>query len=174
MSAVYFGGSRSLPSCPLVGQVVHAVFSSGQSIHVGCQRGADQQVVQAALAAGGQSFLVVFAVEAPLFVPAHVAQAFQAGAQLIFQAGGSAAPMRARYLLRSLAGLAGCSAAVFFWPGPGSLAVASHAVRLGRSVFAFGPMPSPIPYCAGAWVVGSFRGFSCWLWHPAAVQQSLF
>ena len=173
--AVYFGGSRSLSPAASIPLVVRAVLAAGQSIHVGCQSGADQQVIQSAMSVPCKaSFLVVFAQAPQAGAPSHVLAAKRAGHLVHFQAGGAVAPVPAQFLLRSLAGLAGCSAAVFFWPGHGSLAVSTHAVHAGQPVFAFGPCPQPVPGCSGSWVPGSFLGFSCWQWQPAAVQPALF
>ena len=169
--AVYFGGSRhwslSLGSIP---QVVQAVNASGQSVHVGCQLGADAHVVQCAL----PSSLVVFAV-APLWslAPAHVVKAFSFGARVVLGAGGSVAPMPARYLLRSIAAFQGCESAVFFSPGAGSLAVARECIKSGLPVFAFGEQPARVPSVAGQWVDAWFLGFNCWQW-SAPKQESLF
>jgi predicted Rossmann fold nucleotide-binding protein DprA/Smf involved in DNA uptake len=184
--SVHLGGSRSLSSSPIVGQVVRAVLASGQAVHVGCAVGADQQVVQAALAAGGQSFLVVFAVFSSSWLGAWsgsavgaVMAAAQAGASVSWLAGGGLQlPLVARLIRRSQAALAGCSASVFFLASPsssGSLAVAGHAVAAGQPVFAFCSfLPQAPRGQAGRWVSSSFMGFSCWLWQPVAVQQSLF
>jgi hypothetical protein len=169
MSSVYFGGSRNLPQSPLVGQVVSAVIASGASIHVGCQSGADQQVVEVAVP---QSSLFVFAV-APVLssCPWHVRVANGLGARVRVAAGGGlSVPIKARYLLRSKAAFAGCSAAVFFAPGAGSLAVAREAVKAGIPVFAFWVQaypPAPIPSTPGQWVHSSFAGFGCWQFQPA-------
>ena len=179
MSSVYFGGSRNLTaSSRLIGQVVQAVQAAGHSVHVGCQFGADQQVIAWSLLSGlPVSSLVVFAVSATLAnSPHHVQQAHYAGARLMLGAGGQSAPIPARYLLRSIAAFQGCSMAVFFEPGPGSLAVAREAVNQGLQVFAFGEQPAPIPSQAGAWVfnflvIGS-QAFQCWSWSSA--QLSLF
>jgi len=189
MSAIHFGGSRSLTPSPLVSQVVCAVLASGQAVHVGCAVGADQQVIQAALAAGGHSFLFVFAAFSQGGQGAWsgsavqaVSQAKQAGFLVHFLAGGSLAlPLRARLIRRSQVALHGCSASVFFLASPfspGSLAVAAHAACSGQPVFAFACGFSGAPVSlrgqAGQWVAASFLGFPCWQWHPAAVQQSMF
>lgn len=168
MSSVYFGGSRHLGHCPQLRQVVSSVVSSGQSIHVGCQLGADAQVSAWSLHLGAQSSLVVFAV-APAWqaAPRHVQLAQFSGAQVVFGAGGTNPPVKAQFLLRSIAAFQGCSQAVFFSPGPGSLAVAREAVAQGLPVFAFGELPAPIPQQAGQWVPGSFMGFACWQWSSA-------
>ena len=100
--SVYFGGSRHLPQSRVVAQVVQAVINSGCSVHVGCQSGADQQVVQTAMRA--PSFLVVFAVEALQAAPEHVQRAGRLGAQVVPLAGGSeSVHIKARFLLRSVA-----------------------------------------------------------------------
>jgi hypothetical protein len=176
MSSVYFGGSRNLPQSKLVPQVVQAVISSGSSVHVGCQFGADEQVALFAAFRHCLS-LVVFAVSPVLAqAPAHVQRCARAGAQVVLAAGGSAqVPVKARYLLRSKAAFAGCSAAVFFAPGSGSLAVAREAVKSGIPVFAFWVQaypPASIPSTPGQWVRSSFAGFGCWQFQPG--QSGLF
>ncbi len=204
--SIYLGGSRSLAPAPIVGQVVRAVLASGQSVHVGCALGADRQVIQAALGLGEPSSLVVFAAFArggPQSAPGawsgsavcSVYQAACAGASVRWLAGGAlAVPLVARLMRRSQAALAGCSASVFFQPGPGSLAVAGCAVAAGQPVFAFtssfnAPAPAAPRGCAGQWVRSFFHpvclpayqqgifprsGWACWRWAPSAVQQSLF
>lgn len=171
MSNVYFGGSRSLPAASpvssVLAQVVNSVVLAGHAVHVGCQFGADALVVHHCLA----SSLVVFAVSGAWGAPLHVHSALCAGAQVIFNAGGTRPPMVARYLLRSLAAAVGCECALFFQPGSGSLAVASRLIGQ-MPVYAFGPCPAGIPRQAGKWVVSSVFGFSCWQWSPA--QGELF
>jgi len=169
MPSVYFGGSRFLSSpSPLLAQVVAAVFKSGQSIHVGCQRGADAQVLFSCPRA---SSLVVFAVAPSLAkAPAHVKRVWLADARVVFSAGGFSALIKARYLLRSIAAFQSCESAVFFSPGSGSLAVARECVRSGLPVFAFGEMPAPIPESAGQWVASSFQFLPCWLWQSAQLS----
>jgi len=175
-SAVYFG-SRSLKyqgKNSVLHQVVSAVIASGHSVHVGCQFGADQEV---ALSACFRSFssLVVFAVSPSLaHTPAHVQRVAHAGSQVILSAGGTVAPIKARFLLRSIAAFQGCSQAVFFEPGAGSLAVAREAVAQGLQVFAFGTQPAPIPSQAGAWLPAVFHGFACWQWFVSVNQPALF
>lgn len=170
--SIYFGGSRSQP----ITQenhiaVIRAVALSGQSVHVGCQFGADQSVVSY-FGMFAPSSLVVFAV-APnkATAPRHVQQS---SGKIIFSAGGSVAPMPARYLLRSIAAFQGCESAVFFSPGAGSLAVARECVKSGLPVFAFQEQaPALIPSVAGQWAQSSFFGFSCWQWQ-APTQPALF
>jgi lauroyl/myristoyl acyltransferase len=95
-----------------------------------------------------------------------------AGGSVSWLAGGAfTLPLAARLIRRSQAALSSCSAAVFFAPGQGSLAVAAHAVAAGIPVFAFTQaMPAPIPHTAGAWVAGSFSGFSCWSFQVAQIN----
>jgi len=168
--SVYFGGSRSsINVTTALSPIIGAVVASGQKIHVGCQFGADQMVLFYAPA----SSLVVFAVAPHLGVaPVHVQQAARSGARVVLAAGGRSAPIPARYLLRSIAAFQGCSQAVFFSPGSGSLAVARECVRSGLPVFAFGEQPAQIPSCTGEWVCASYLGLACWCWLPT--QQSMF
>lgn len=165
--AVYFGGSRSVfGQSSQVCRVVHHALRAGHSVHVGCQRGADQAVIHSMLAF--PSSLVVFAVSPALgSAPVHVQQAARARARVVLGAGGSSAPIPARYLLRSIAAFQGCESAVFFSPGAGSLAVARECISQGLPVFAFGECPAPVPSCAGQWVASQFMGFSCWQWVSA-------
>lgn len=169
--AVYFGGSRNFAQVSShLSSVVAAVVAAGQVVHVGCQRGADQAVVQSC----PPSSLLVFAVAPALSSCAwHIRVACGLGAGVRVAAGGSSAPMPARFLLRSIAAFQGCSQAVFFAPGAGSLAVARECVRQGLPVFAFGEQPAPVPSVSGQWVGSSFMGFSCWQW-SAPTQPALF
>lgn len=177
--SVYFGGSRLLvQQSPIIPQVVAAVVASGQGVHVGCQSGADAQVIRSACLlpapfTNASSFLVVFAV-APnsASAPYPVQWAQTRSVPVRFSAGGQSAPIPARYLLRSIAAFQGCESAVFFSPGAGSLAVARECVRSGLPVFAFGEQPAPVPSVGGQWVESSFFGFSCWQWQaPTQPEQ---
>ena len=167
--------------------MVRAVVRSGCGVSVGCSAGADQAVLQAAVFA--PSFLVVWAAFASSGAGAWsgsavgaVSRAASAGASVRWLAGGPLSlPLRARLLRRSQAALAGACQAVFFQPGPGSLAVAGLAVLAGIPVFAFAPSAPAAPRgCAGAWSpVGASSWFAvfgspCWVWVPSAVQVSLF
>ena len=180
MSSIYFGGSRSLSPSPLLAQVIGAVLASGAPVHVGCSAGADAQVIACALRSSSFQQVRAFSAFNPSGAGScsvsavRVVQAWaQAGGSVSWLAGGSlAVPLSARLIKRSLAGLAGASAAVFFSPGSGSLAVASYAVAAGIPVFAFGSMPAAINRAAGCWVSSSFAGFPCWQW--SAAQMSLF
>lgn len=166
--AIYFGGSRS-QSHPQVPAVVAAVVASGQVVHVGCQLGADAQVISVCPA----SSLVVFAVAPQQSAPLHVL----ACPRVVFSAGGSSAPIPARYLLRSIAAFQGCEAAVFFMPGPGSLAVAREFAKTRQPIFAFSEQaPAPIAGSRGKWCIAWFHGFQCWGWgylpEPTEKQMS--
>jgi len=172
MKNIYFGGSRNPQSInpAQIAQVVGAVIAAGQAVHVGCQFGADQAVVSSC----PRPSLTVFAVHCPYTISNHLQVARVEGARVVFHAGGTSAPMQARYLLRSIAAFQGCAAAVFFNPGNGSLAVAREAHRAGLPVFVFSAsMPAAIPSVSGHWVASSFAGFACWQW-VAPVQISLF
>jgi hypothetical protein len=173
MSSVYFGGSRHWsPSLGIIPQVLQSILSSGQSVQVGCQFGADAHVIYSAISQ--PSSLVVFAVASLLASsPASVQAAASAGARVVLNAGGSSAPMPARYLLRSIAAFQGCSQAVFFSPGAGSLAVARECVKAGLPVFTFGSYPAQIPSSVGFWVEASFMGFVCWQWQVTVTQPNL-
>lgn len=87
--------------------------------------------------------------------------------------GGLQVPLVARLMSRSIAALAGCSSAVFFAPGIGSLKVARAALKAGIPVFvscagmASAPV-LPVPARRIAW-----QGLSFWQYAPAK-QASLF
>ena len=177
--AVYFGGSRNNQAFPHLPQVVASVITSGQAVHVGCQFGADQAVINAARAVG--SFPVVFAVASVMALPNHLQVLRAEGGRVVCMAGnsgGEETPIKARYLLRSIAAFQGCEQAVFFNPGAGSLAVARECVKAGISVHAFGEKPAPIPSCSGAWSIAWFEGLQGWGWGtlsgPTIRQYSLF
>lgn len=192
-SSVAFGGSRSIsPSMQaVVSAVVQSVVAAGVPVSVGCCIGADAQVIQSALAAGGAARLSVFAAFGPgalgacsLSAIPVVSWAAAVGARVAWWAGGSAVvPLAARLIQRSQAVVASAQVLVLFQPGLGSLAAASSAVAQGKPVFAFSghslpavsggcQPPAPVPGCAGSWVPSSFFGFSCLQWQPA--QASLF
>jgi hypothetical protein len=162
--SVYFGGSRSLPVTPIIAQVISAVVAAGHHVHAGCQFGADAQVITAFLHTTAPCS------QLHLFAVSHIAPQWfgcpaSLGAHVTLSAGGTAAPMPARYLLRSIAAFQGCSQAVFFSPGAGSLAVARECVKSGLPVFAFQQtQPAPIPSCKGVWCITWFHGFQCWGW----------
>lgn len=165
MQSVYFGGSRNPQNInhAQIAQVVGVVVAAGSRVHVGCQFGADRAVVYSCPPASLHVFAVL---SSAMWVPS--------GAKITRQAGGTSTPLKARYLLRSIAAFQGCSVAVFFSPGAGSLAVARECVRSGLSVFAFQPTPpAAVPGVSGSWVAASFMGFACWQW-VAPSQLSLF
>ncbi len=181
MASIYFGGSRSLAPSAKLGQVVQAVLSAGHSVHVGCSAGADQQVILACLRSSLFSQVQVFSAFAQCGAGSwsgsavQVVQAFErAGGSVVWSAGGHVqrVPLAGRLIQRSIAAFQGCSAAVFFSPGFGSLSVAFHAFSAGIPVFAFGEKPAPVSAQGGGWVRSSFQGFACWQWQGA--QLSLF
>jgi hypothetical protein len=161
--SVYFGGSRHLsqdhPVYNHIAPVVLAVMRSGCSVHVGCQSGADQTVLLNALR--DPSRLSVFAVAPTIATaPPFVERAFHAGASVTLAAGTTTAHIKAQYLLRSKAAFAGCSQAIFFAPGTGSLAVARECVKASIPVFAFScGEPARIPSTAGGWLLVSMHSY---------------
>lgn len=167
---VYFGGSRHLAPSAELAQVVAASLAAGYRVRVGCQFGADAQVIAACLRHGPQHFQVFAVATCIQAAPAHVQAAFPA---VTLGAGGTSSHIPARYILRSLAGLRGASLAVFFQPGPGSFAVIRHAIAQGIPVFVFA-QGIPAPVAGGSWCSASCFGFSCWQLQPAAVQPSFF
>jgi len=180
MSKIYIGGTRHSHNLnhPVMQAVIPAIVAQGHSLHVGCQSGADAFAIVISRDLE-PSPLHIFAVETTM--RPHIALAHSLGARVTLGAGGSSAPINARYLLRSVAAFQGCSHAVFFNPGMGSLAVAREALKISLPVFAFHhETPAPIPQSVGHWVRSSFLGFAsagqhvafCWQWSPA--QLSLF
>jgi len=186
MLTIALAGSRHLQSPAIVAPVVRAALAAGHQLRVGCCVGADALVIQAALAAGGAQQLHVHGIGAlggvgraqwaqgwcSLSAVSAVRAAQGAGAHVHGWCGGSAPiPLAARLIRRSQAVIAGASALILFAPGAGSLAVAALAVTRGMPVFAFGPLPAPVPGSAGAWAPSSLFGLPCWAWQLA--QASL-
>ena len=186
MINIHFGGSRKLAPSYFseVAQVVSASISNGCAVHVGCAAGADAAVINAALC--DPFMLRVFAQFSPTglgsfsgsSVPS-VLSAQAAGAYVSFLAGGPLSyPLKARLIRRSLAALAGCSAAVFFLSNAhssGSLNVAAAAVKKNIPVYAF-PLgfdgqPALLRSLPGGWQPSQFFGFPCFRWFSG---QSLF
>jgi len=171
--SVYFGGSRHpLSNAHAQAQlhaVVRAVIASGSSVHVGCCMGVDRAVIKAAspswfshlrvfaqFCQSGAGFLQGVSNPSVHLLPSSIVS---------FLAGGSLqVPASGRLINRSVAALQGCSAAVFFAPGSGSLAVAAHAVAAGIPVFAFSSYPPALINGQGSWLPAVFHGFSCWQW----------
>jgi len=177
---ILVGGSRFLPPSSVLRSVLGAALAAGCTVRVGCATGADEQALRFVLAAQ-PARLAIFAAFGPSGAGAWrcsavsaVLAAAAAGVPVSWWAGsGASFPLRARLALRSRAALAGADLALFFNPGPGSLAVAAHAVSAGIPAFAFGPRPAALPG-AGSWQPARLWGFPCWRWLPAQVQQSLF
>jgi len=178
MSNIYFGGSRSLSHSSIINQVVHAVLQHGHTVHVGDCIGADALVTTSALV--DPSSLIVFAISnkngtGSLSLSSSLPQvAAERGALVHWLAGGTLdVPPAGRLINRSLAAAAGCAAAVFFSPGRGSLAVASHLFSK-MPVYAFAEFPPFAPRgCVGHWqddflCVGA--AFQCWSWKSAQLK----
>lgn len=178
-SSVLVGGSRSLlpgsagwVACQAFTQ---AVARAGHLVHVGCATGADQ----AALICCPPPSLRIFATFNPQGVGgwagsavSAVQAAAQSGAMVSWLAGGDLnRPLVARLMARSLAALAGCSAAVFFAPGPGSLKVARAALRQGIPILIWCLQPPPVLAVPSVRV--SWLGQPFWLFAPP-VQSALF
>jgi len=182
-SAVLVGGSRALqhtsPAWVACRQFVRALLVSGGSIHVGCATGADQSVFSSL---SGSARVSVFAAFAPSGAgsfsgsAASAVRAFAAaGGSVSWLAGGSlAVPLVARLMARSIAALRGCSAAVFFSPGVGSLKVARAALRSGIPVLVscVGLSQAITPVLAVTPVLVSWLGQLFWLYAPP-VQSAL-
>jgi hypothetical protein len=173
MSKVLFGGSRVFSGQALVSQVVGDHLAAGGSVSTGCATGADAQVVATCLAAGAATRLSVCAAFGPggrgswfRSSVSGVQAAAAAGARVSWLAGGSLSlPLAVRLFRRSWAALVGCSAAVFFEPGPGSLSVAAAAVGRGLPVFVFSTAtPGCLRGCCGSWAPAVFAGLPCWAW----------
>lgn len=188
---VLVGGSRSLlPSSPAglaCSAFVSSLLAAGGLLHVGCATGADQAALSAAVravvACRSASFQQVRAFAA--FGPggagsfsgsavAAVQAAARAGVPVSWLAGGLlSVPLVARLMARSLAALGGCSAAVFFAPGVGSLKVARAALRAGVPVLVACIGVPSAPVLPVTPMVASWLGVSFWVYRPAQ-QQALF
>ena len=180
-SAVLVGGSRALLPRS-AGWVACQAFASSLAcadriIHVGCATGADQAViiccpsrslrVFAAFSASGAG---AFGGSAVSVVRTHASL----GGSVRWLAGGPlSVPLVARLMARSLAALAGCSAAVFFAPGVGSLKVARRALVAGIPVLVATAGISSAPVLAVPAVLVSWFGQAFWLFAPPA-QGALF
>ena len=177
-SAVLVGGGRSVaPGSPAwvacQNFVQELLYSpSCHFIHVGCATGADQAAI---LAFGGGSVQCrVFAAFAqsgagsfPGSAVATVQNFHEFGEPVHWLAGGGlSVPLVARLMSSSIAALRGCSAAVFFSPGIGSLKVARAALRQGIPVLVSQVSMSSAPVLAVAPVAVSWLGQSFWLFAP--------
>jgi len=194
-SAVFFAGSRGLPSSPVVARsvsrIVGRVLQSGSRVLVGCCSGADHLVLSSAGAVGGLASCSVYCAFGPGGVGAAggasavsaVAAAAAGGASVSYWSGGSASvPVRARLVRRSrvaaAAGAALGAPCVLFLAAPssrGSLAAAAVAAAAGAPVFAFcfwrgacAAPPAPLPGLVGSWALGRFAGGRCWRWVSAS------
>lgn len=170
---VYFGGGRQCVSSPLIGQVVAAVLARGACVSVGCAVGADALVIQSVLSQGAASSLVVHSAFASSGAGSFSGSAVSvvqgaalSGASVSWLAGGAlSVPLVQRLMVRSVVGLSGSSAALFFSPGIGSLKVAGQAVKRNIPVYVFGSRPAASPRgCVGQWLQVRLSGFLCWRW----------
>lgn len=173
---VYFGGGRHCVPSPIIAQVVGAVLGRGARVSVGCAVGADALVIQSVLSKGAASSLHVHSAFSPSGAGSFsgsavsvVQGASSSSASVSWLAGGSlTVSLAARLMRRSIAGLSGSSAALFFSPGVGSLNVAGEAVRRNIPVYVFGSCPSSTPRgCHGQWVHVRLLGFVCWRFQPS-------
>jgi hypothetical protein len=173
MSAVYFGGSRHhFAHSPIMQAVINAAIADQHAIYTGCQFGVDALVSAYAVKAG--KALHIYTVANTIkSAPYHVQNAAELGAT-IHTAPLSTAPVRARYLLRSIAAFTPCPIAIFFYPGAGSLAVAREAIKNHKSVYCFTPAPARIPATLGNWAKSQLFGLPCWQWVVNPQQAILF
>ena len=180
-SAVLVGGGRALAPGSSAWVACQAFTSSlacaDRIIHVGCATGADQAVILccpprslrvfAAFSASGTG---AFSGSAVKVVRTHSSL----GGSVRWLAGGPlSVPLAARLITRSMAALAGCSAAVFFQPGVGSLKVARRALVAGIPVLVATAGISSAPVLAVPAVLVSWFGQAFWLFAPTA-QGALF
>jgi hypothetical protein len=181
-ASVLVGGSRALVAGSPA-WVACQSFSQActHAVHVGCATGADQAAVLALGFDPHPYSSHVFAAFAPSGAGAFGGSAVSTvqrfaslGGSVSWLAGGSlSVPLVARLMARSVAALAGCSAAVFFAPGVGSLKVARHALRAGIPVLVSCVGLSSAPVLAVPSVLVSWLGQSFWLFAPP-VQGALF
>lgn len=180
-SSILVGGSRSLlpgsagwVACQSFVRTLLA--NSAHTVHIGCATGADQAAVL--LGSGRFRVFTAFASSGLGSFRGSAVSAVQAfaslGGSVSWLAGGPlSVPLVARLMARSLAALRGCSAAVFFAPGVGSLKVARAALRAGIPVLVSCVGLSAAPVLAVPSVLASWLGQSFWLFAPPA-QAALF
>jgi len=178
LSPLYLGGSRNLtnshPTRESIALLARKLSYSPVPVHVGCQVGADQQIIES-FSVWCPSSLFVFAIKQNatatrlnyLHNPVTVCNI-------------PSAPMRAQLINRSITAFTGCHAAVFFQPGSGSLAVAREFIkRTNNPVFVLATEePQPIPGTAGKWQYlrnSWYQQFTSlvvfgWAWSPAQVE----
>lgn len=158
---VYFGGGRHCTSSALINQVVTAVLARGAVISVGCAIGADQSVIHSVMSQGASSSLTIQAAFSPSGAGAWRGSAVQviqsaskSKAHVSWLAGGGlSVSLPARLMRRSIAGLRGSSAALFFQPGTGSFKVMGQAVTQNIPVYVFGSRPASCPHgFHGSWL----------------------
>ena len=178
-SVIYLGGSRVMSSALLPAVQAVVMRASSSLICVGCATGADQAVIQSAIAQG--SIISIFAAFAQSgagsfsgsAVSVVQAAAHAPGVSVSWLAGGSLqVPLVARLMARSVAGLRGASCALFFAPGVGSLKVAGYAVAHSVPVHAVCLVATALPRGqAGYWSQsGQVAGFPIWSFVPAQLS----
>jgi hypothetical protein len=180
-SSVLVGGSRSLvsgsPAWVACQSFVRASFVRGLQVHVGCATGADQAALIALPALQAIKSIKAFSAFAPSGAGAFPGSAVAAvqlsalqGVPVSWLAGGPlSVPLVARLMARSVAALQGCSAAVFFAPGIGSLKVARHALRSGVPVLV-AVVGCPVPPVLAVTPV-RVQWLGQWFWLFAPVEQ---
>ena len=173
-SAVLVGGGRSVapgsPAWVACQAFARAITLAGHQVHVGCATGADQAALICCpphslrvFAAFTQSGAGSFPGSAVSVVRTHASL----GGSVRWLAGGPlSVPLVARLMARSVRALGGCSAAVFFLPGRGSLKVARAALRQGIPVLVSRAGMSAAPVLAIRPSAVSWLGQSFWLYAP--------
>ena len=181
---VLVGGGRGVSAASPAGLAcaafVRALLASGGVLSVGCSVGADLVAlgVGASFAPASVSVSAVFSSSgvggwsASAVAPV---KAFAAsGGSVSWLAGGPLSlPLVPRLFRRSLAALAGCSLAVFFAPGRGSLSVARAALRAGVPVLVACAGCPVAPVLAVPAVLVVVAGLRFWLF-AAVPQPALF
>ena len=131
-SPVYVGGSRHATAasavCSAISHFAVKLEEQKKRVHVGCQFGVDKLMLESLTPNMGHQVFSVFGLYHYEYTH-HIPTAYRLGHNLTENAGGTTPPIKARFLLRSLAALQGVGVAVFFSPGAGSLSVARHALK---------------------------------------------
>ena len=178
LSPVYLGGSRNLtnshPTREAISLLARKLSYNPVPVHVGCQTGADQAVIES-FSVWCPSSLFVFAIEQN--ARSSRLQYLHNPVTVCIRPG---LPMKAQLLNRSITAFTGCQAAVFFQPGLGSLAVAREFIkRTYNPVFVLATEePQPIPGTAGKWQYlhnSWYQQFTSevvfgWVWSTAQVE----
>ena len=149
LTPVYTGGNRHLTTSHPVRDSISLFCRHIERVpvHVGCQVGADQYIVDS-MCVYYPALLHVFAIEENAnlsrldYLHNKITVCHTPGA-----------PIKAQFINRSIQAFTGCSQAIFFQPGKGSLAVAREFIkRMKNPVFAIATEEPPtIPSQAGTW-----------------------